>query len=128
MSTLMRSVALGLVTLGSLQSGLAIAGAEDRDGNPIYFVEQAAAQRPNPLGVKPVESRALDVRRGGTDVVNEMMLKGVVANNRASNLTTGSNVISDGSFNGVVGLPLVVQNSGNGVLIQNATIINLQVK
>jgi len=25
-------------------------------------------------------------------------------------------------------LPLVVQNSGNGVLIQNATIINLQIK
>jgi hypothetical protein len=57
-----------------------------------------------------------------------MLLKGVVADNRASNLTTGNNVIAEGSFSGMVGLPLVVQNSGNGVLIQNATIINLQVK
>lgn len=130
MSTLMRSVAFGLVTLGGLYSGLAAAGAEDRDGNPIYFeqVEQAAVERPNPLGIKPVEAKQLNVRRGGTDVVNEMMLKGVVANNRASNLTTGSNAITEGSFSGVVGLPVVVQNSGNGVLIQNATIINLQLK
>jgi hypothetical protein len=126
MRTLMRSVAIGVVTMAGLHSGLATAGAEDRDGNPIFF-EQVPVQRANPLGIKPVEAKALDVRRGGTDVVNEMMLKGVVANNKASNLTTGSNVISDGSFSNVVGMPLVVQNSGNGVLIQNATIINLQV-
>ena len=68
------------------------------------------------------------MRRGGIDVVNEMMLRGVVANNKASNLTTGSNVIADGAFSNTVGLPLVVQNTGNGVLIQNATIINLQLK
>ena len=84
--------------------------------------------RPNPLGLKPVDAKVLAARRGGADVVNDMLLKGVVADNRASNLTTGSNTISDGSFSGMVGLPLVVQNSGNGVLIQNATIINVQVK
>ena len=127
MRTLTRSVALGFVALSGLQSGLAIAGAEDRDGNPIYF-EQTGVQRSNPLGIKPVELKALDVRRGGTDVVNEMMLKGVVADNKASHLTTGSNVIADGAFSNTVGLPLVVQNTGNGVLIQNATIINLQLK
>lgn len=135
MSTLMRCVAFGLVTLGGLQSAAVFAGAEDRDGNPIYFehgvehgAKQSDVQRPNPLGIKPVEPKALDIRRGGADVVNEMMLKGVVADNRASNLTTGSNAITEGSFAGVVGLPVVVQNTGNGVLIQNATIINLQVK
>ena len=84
--------------------------------------------RPNPLGLKPVDAKALATKRGGADVANDMLLKGVVADNRASNLTTGSNVIADGSFSGMVGLPLVVQNSGNGVLIQNATIINVQVK
>ena len=127
MRTLMRCVTLGFVTMAGLQSGLAIAGAEDRDDNPIFF-EQAAVERSNPLGIKPVEAKQLNIRRGGTDVVNEMMLKGVVADNKASQLTTGSNVIADGSFSNVVGMPLVVQNSGNGVLIQNATIINLQVK
>lgn len=127
MPTLMRAIALGFATLAGLQSGLVFAGAEDRDGNPIIF-EKAAVERPNPLGVKPVDTKALTARRGKADVVNDMLLKGVVADNRASNLTTGNNVIADGSFTGMVGLPLVVQNSGNGVLIQNATIINVQVK
>jgi hypothetical protein len=127
MPTFTRTVALGLVTLAGLQSGLVMAGAEDRDGNPIIF-EKVAIERTNPLGIKPVDSKVLAARRGRADVVNDMLLKGVVADNRASNLTTGSNTISDGSFSGLVGLPLVVQNSGNGVLIQNATIINVQVK
>jgi len=127
MPTLMRTVALGLAALAGLQSGLAHAGAEDREGNPIVF-DKAVVSRPNPLGIKPVDSKVLAARRGGGDVVNDMLLKGVVADNRASNLTTGNNVIAEGSFSGMVGLPLVVQNSGNGVLIQNATIINLQVK
>lgn len=135
MLTLIRTVALSLVTLAGLQSGLATAGAEDRDGNPIIFekLEKAAAERPNPLGIKPVEAKVLAAKRGGAkgggaDVVNDMLLKGVVADNRASNLTTGNNVIAEGSFSGMVGLPLVVQNSGNGVLIQNATIVNVQVQ
>ena len=127
MPTLMRTVALSLAALAGLQSGLAVAGPEDRDGNPIIF-EKAAVERPNPLGIKPVDSQLLAARRGKADVVNDMLLKGVVADNKASNLTTGNNVIADGSFTGMVGLPLVVQNSGNGVLIQNATIINVQVK
>jgi hypothetical protein len=38
------------------------------------------------------------------------------------------NVISDGAFSGSVGLPMVIQNSGNNVLIQNATIVNVQLK
>jgi hypothetical protein len=126
MPTLMRTIALGFATLASLQSGLAMA-IEDRDGNPIIY-EKAVPVRPNPLGLMPVDAKALAMKRGGADVVNDMLLKGVVADNRASNLTTGNNVIADGAFTGTVGLPMVIQNSGNGVLIQNATIVNVQVK
>lgn len=127
MPTLTRTVAFGFAALAGLHSALAVAGPEDRDGNPIIF-EKAVIERPNPLGVKPVDAKLLAIRRGGADVINDMLLKGVVADNQASNLTTGSNVVSDGSFSGMVGLPLLVQNTGNGVLIQNATIINVQVK
>ncbi len=127
MPTLMRTIALSFATLASLQSVFALAGAEDRDGNLIIY-EEAVQVRPNPLGLKPVDAKTLATKRGGADVANEMLLKGVVADNRASNLTTGSNVIAEGSFSGMVGLPVVVQNSGNGVLIQNATIVNVQVK
>ena len=125
MPTLMRTIALGFATLAGLQSGLAMA-IEDRDGNPIIY-EKAVPVRPNPLGLKPVDAKALAMKRGGADVVNDMLLKGVVAGNRASDLTTGNNIIADGAFTGTVGLPMVIQNSGNGVLIQNATIVNVQV-
>ena len=126
MPTLTRTIALGLATLAGLQSGLAMA-AEDRDGNPIIF-EKTVPIRTNPLGLKPVDVKTLATKRAGAEVVNDMLLKGVVADNRTSNVTTGSNAISDSSFSGMVGLPVVVQNTGNGVLIQNSTIINVQVK
>ena len=57
-----------------------------------------------------------------------MKLRGVVADNRAVNVTTGNNAISEGAFANTSGLPMVVQNTGNNVLIQNATIVNVQVK
>lgn len=82
------------------------------------------------LGGKAVDLDALARQRGGTDPgpVSVMKLNGVVANNSASNLSTGANYITDGALAGVSGVPLVVQNSGNNVLIQSATIINVQVK
>lgn len=75
----------------------------------------------------PMASSQLDGARGGFDVVkNDMQLSGTVANNSAINVMTGSNHISDGSFTNSSGFPTVIQNSGSNVLIQNATIINLQ--
>jgi hypothetical protein len=41
---------------------------------------------------------------------------------------TGANTIDAGSFANMSGIPVVIQNSGANVLIQNATIINLQLK
>jgi hypothetical protein len=84
--------------------------------------------RRNPFGSKPMTAAALAARRGGDRIFNENQLRGVVADNNASNLTTGTNIISDGAFAGSVGLPMVIQNSGNNVLIQNATIVNVQLK
>jgi hypothetical protein len=46
----------------------------------------------------------------------------------AYNVSTGSNWIGEGSLAGAAGIPLVVQNSGNNVLIQNSTIVNMQVQ
>jgi hypothetical protein len=80
------------------------------------------------LAMKPVDAKTLAGRRGGADVLNDMKLKGVVSDNKAVNVTTGNNVISEGAFAGTTGLPMVVQNTGNNVLIQNATIVNVQVK
>jgi len=70
----------------------------------------------------------LEQQRGGTDTYNDMKLDGNVANNSATNVVTGNNVIDAGSFANMSGIPVVIQNSGANVLIQNATIINLQFK
>lgn len=77
----------------------------------------------------PVASSQLDDNRGGFDLVkNDMKLSGTVADNTAVNVMTGSNYIADGAFTNASGFPTVIQNTGSNVLIQNATIINLQYK
>jgi hypothetical protein len=43
-------------------------------------------------------------------------------------VASGSNVISSGSFSGSQGLSSVIQNSGNNVIIQSATIVNFSIK
>ena len=81
------------------------------------------------FGSVAVDSQDLAISRGGTEItLNDLKSNGVVSDNHASNLVTGSNWVTEGSFAGATDLATVVQNSGNNVLIQNATIINLQVK
>jgi hypothetical protein len=67
-------------------------------------------------------------QRGMALVTNTNDLDGYVYENSASDLVTGYNVVSDGSLAGNAGLATVIQNSGNNVLIQNATILNVQVQ
>ena len=72
---------------------------------------------------------ALDQARGGTDTItNEARLSGFVTGNSASYVSTGANTIDGAAFANASGIPIVIQNSGANVLIQNATIINLQLR
>ena len=81
------------------------------------------------LGGKALGTAALASYRGGADLhLNDIHGDGQVRENRASNLATGSNFVTDGALAGADGFSTVVQNSGNNVLIQNATIINMQVQ
>lgn len=76
---------------------------------------------------KTTEAAVLGDLRGGSDIITtEATLGGTVGNNTATNVTTGMNVIDNGSFANASGLPVVIQNSGANVLIQSATVINLQ--
>ncbi|MDM0112574.1 hypothetical protein QTI66_10480 [Variovorax sp. J22R133] len=74
----------------------------------------------------PVSEDSLDTLRGGAQVSNDMQLNGTTADNSARNVNTGTNTIGTGSFANMSGLPVVIQNSGANVLIQNAVILNLQ--
>ncbi|MBD8882380.1 hypothetical protein ISP25_20625 [Rhodanobacter hydrolyticus] len=75
-----------------------------------------------------VSAETLDRYSGGTSVRNNQNLSGTVSNNSATKVNTGSNVISANSFSGATGLPTVIQNTGNNVLIQNGVIVNVQFK
>ena len=71
----------------------------------------------------------LALQRGGSDVhLNDIHAGGNLTNNSALNDITGNNAITEGAFTGTSGLPMVIQNSGNNVIIQNATILNVNMK
>lgn len=82
------------------------------------------------FGGTPITSEALARQRGGTEVQisNEAWLKGTVRDNQAVNVQTGSNLIGGASFAGAAGFITALQNSGNNVLFQNSTIVNVQVR
>ena len=105
------------------QSELTFAAA---DGAITALAAAPAAAEIAGFGI-PVTSFDLDAYRGGFDLVNNnMQLKGTVANNATVNVLSGNNAIADGSFANASGMPMVIQNSGSNVLIQNATIVNVQ--
>ncbi|UMR28954.1 hypothetical protein MJ904_17850 [Massilia sp. MB5] len=117
------------------------APAEAAADKPILPVVAAfAAAAPNGSGVRsardesgilpaPLGEEQLSQLRGGSDTPwSEMKLSGAVSNNKAVQVLTGSNTITEGSFANASGLPMVIQNSGANVLIQNATIVNVQLK
>ena len=115
----------------------AVMGVQDLaplDG--LASIEESIVMQPIALRATPsiggeaapvVDLERLDHERGKADtVLNDTRLNGDVANNSAINVNTGSNTIDAGSFANMSGIPVVIQNSGANVLIQNATVINLQ--
>lgn len=79
--------------------------------------------------VEAVQNRELDASRGGDAVVlklNSSQLEAQSYGNQALNTVTGANAIGGSAFGGASGLSSVVQNSGNNVIIQDSTVINIE--
>lgn len=77
----------------------------------------------------PVPNAQLSTMTGGSDITNNLTrqrLNGTVSDNQANGTYSGGNLVSGSAFSGSAGLPTVIQNSGNNVLIQNATIVNVR--
>ena len=60
--------------------------------------------------------------------INDQETVGGVWNNTATGNDTGNNIISEGAFTDTAGFVGTIQNTGNNVLIQNSTIINVAVE
>jgi len=66
---------------------------------------------------------------GGVDItaLNTMNVKATLTDNIATNNVTGANVIDTSAFTGANGMFSVIQNSGNNVVIQDSTIVNVTI-
>lgn len=123
-----------LVTLASAASAATDQPADARtaDARSLFRAEFGISSGNEAVQATRDEGSAkLERQRGGTDTHttnNTANLEGGVNGNSAVNVMTGNNVIDSGSFANMSGIPVVIQNSGANVLIQNATIINLQMK
>ena len=80
----------------------------------------------------PIPASQLESQRGGTDTgpltINANILKAKLYDNAAVDNVTGNNSINGNAFAGASGLPIVIQNSGNNVIIQSGTVLNLTMK
>lgn len=117
-------LALALAAPGAYATGPGAAPPAAKPQAPEASQDSAALAG----ATEAADKDRLDKERGGdAAMLGQANLSGVVADNSAINVVTGSNLI-DSSFNNANGLPMVIQNSGANVLIQNATIINLQLR
>jgi hypothetical protein len=101
------------------------AGAADEAADTVAAVLGAA---------EPLSETMLDGLNGKARIeidkiqVNDQDLTGTVTDNVAIGNQTGQNTISTGAYTDAAGFITTIQNTGNNVLIQNATIINLTVE
>jgi hypothetical protein len=94
---------------------------------PGVYAEDEDAARSAILG-RTVPADVLSSQRGrAQEVLTFMGIDGLVTDNVAIDTITGKNIITSGAFTNASGLSTAIQNSGNNVLIQNATILLLDV-
>jgi len=77
--------------------------------------------------VSDADLAALRGKDGSVTLVNEPRITGSVENNQITGSETGSNSISDQALSGIEGFAIVIQNTGNQVVIQTDTIVNVHI-
>lgn len=83
------------------------------------------------LAIAPLSSDQLEAASGRQGIpvqfqINETEQSAVLTNNELSgNVLTGDNIISDQAFQNMSGVATVIQNTGNQVVIQDSTQINV---
>lgn len=103
----------------------------------IVFPFAAFANKASAADSREVFSESLLV---GNEILGEMrgtalspeilgiaVLDAISTNNTSTGTVSGGNIINAGAFSQSSGLSTVIQNSGNNVLIQSATILNVKI-
>ena len=100
----------------------------------IVAAAPSASAEDRPVGessatVSGISDDELDAQRGGEIVpISEATLTATLEENTITGSITGTNSVSGSAFSGASGFVTVIQNSGNQVIIQDSTIINLTVE
>lgn len=119
MRRVVRGAAAAAVVAGVLHLGAMAAAAEarDRPGEGDFFLRPALTEA------------ELGGQRGGETPLpapfQHSQVGGTVEGNIVYSAVTGNNLVTDGAFSGAAGFTTVIQNSGNNVLIQDSTVINV---
>lgn len=122
-TTLLLALYLGWVTHASAEAPLESLNATDILSNQIDPAPSAT------LGDALSDTDLADQRgKANTTITNTNDVDGELYNNNATNTVSGGNFVSDSSLSNNTGLFTVIQNSGNNVLIQSATILNLDIQ
>lgn len=95
---------------------------------PAYAAEDVTAQPTGGPGELLTDNELAGLRGGQDQYLNEMELNAQLYDNQALSSVTGTNIITESAFAGAKGFATVIQNSGNNVIIQNATILNLKMQ
>ena len=119
-STAMASVLSCFIVYG-------IAQAEDETSDALASIDQLVPLSDTNLGVQhargsietPLNIDELNLQ------LNQSHQDAKLNHNTVNSSITGDNSISNGAFTNLTGFATVIQNSGNNVIIQNATIVNL---
>lgn len=126
---------LSSLTVGAVVASLcgAMAGMAHAEETELLSGETLGFERFRPqvalFGHPALDEAALVDQRGGTDShLSQIVARGSVSDVWASDLVTGHNIITEGAFAHTAGIPMSIQNSGNGVLIQNAVIVNVEMQ
>jgi hypothetical protein len=94
----------------------------------VYATPPGQEPPPPSFGAATPSEQLQDMSGGSntTNNVNNQTLNGTMSDTEAKDNFSGSNIVSGSAFGSSAGLPTVIQNSGNNVLIQNATIVNIR--
>ena len=81
----------------------------------------------NEVMLNPLSEDELEARSGGQaigfQVINDSVFNADISNNALNSGSTGDNAVNDSAFTDLSGFALIIQNSGNNVIIQNTTVI-----
>ena len=101
-----------------IQTAAAFSIQSDENNSPFSLVEAVSlGELENARGREGVDITAL----------NNLNANATLTGNTANGNVTGANIIDASSFSGASGMFSVIQNTGNNVIIQDSTIVNVTI-